>query len=142
VLSWRPDQCDRDRLFEPEYMNEWLQNKLSHKNFSKAETYLQDNGHFTPQYDFLVTQHGVRMVDYVLNMEELPDQFHHLMDAFNLPLRMKSSHKMNVARTSTTHLDVHHLDKKTVSSVQKVFPNDFDLSPLYEKAPTMKTETS
>ena len=121
-------------------MNEWLQNKLSHKNFSNAETYLQDNGHFTPQYDFLVSKHGVRMVDYVLRMEDLEDQFPLLMGAFNLSIRM-AKQKMNVARTSETHLDVHHLDEATVSSIQKVFPNDFDLSPTYNHTP-WKAETA
>ena len=120
-------------------MNEWLQNKLSHKNFSKAETYLQDNGHFTPQYDFLVTKNGVRMVDYVLTMEELAEQFRRLMEAFNLDITM--AQKMNVARTSDNHLDVHHLDEATVSSIQKVFPNDFELSPEYHKTP-WKTESA
>lgn len=115
-------------------MNEWLQNKLSHKNFSQAETYLQDNGHFTPQYDFLVSKHQVRMVDYVLRMEDLPEQFQSLMDAFRLNIRM-AKQKMNVARNSTTHLDIHHLDHATVSSVQKVFPHDFDLSPVYKQTP-------
>jgi hypothetical protein len=139
VFSWRPDQCDRNRLFDKAYMNEWLQNKLSHKNFSEAQSYIQDNGHFTPQYDFLVNRHGVRMVDYVLRMEELPEQFHQLMDAYSLDIRMEDK-KMNAARNSTTHLEVEDLDETTIKAVRRVFPNDFDLSPFYKKTPTPTTE--
>jgi hypothetical protein len=116
-------------------MNEWLQNKLSHKNFSDAQTYLQDNGHFTPQYDFLVNRHGVRMVDYVLRMEELPDQFHKLMNAYSMDIQMEDK-KMNAARNSTTHLEVDDLDETTIAAVRRVFPNDFDLSPYYKRTPT------
>ena len=118
-------------------MNEWLQKKLSHKNYSLAETYLQDNGHFTPQYDFLVTKHEVRMVDYVLQMDDLSNQFARLMSAFSLDIRM-ADQKMNAARTSGSHLEPSHLDKRTVSSIQKVFAHDFDLSPNYKKTPWQK----
>lgn len=116
-------------------MNQWLQNKLSHKNFSDAKTYLQDNGHFTPQYDFLVNRHGVRMVDYVLRMEELPEQFHKLMDAYSLNIRM-AEQKMNAARNSTTHLEVQDLDETTIKAVRRVFPHDFDLSAKYKRTPS------
>lgn len=115
-------------------MNEWLQNKLSHKDFSKAETYLEDNGHFTPQYSFLVTEQGVRMVDYVLNMDDLPEQFKGLMDAYSLNIHMVTK-KMNVARNSTTHLQIKDLDTATVKSIQKVFQNDFALNSKFVKGP-------
>lgn len=115
-------------------MNEWMQNKLAHKNYSLAETYLQDNGHFTPQYDFLVTKRGVRMVDYVLQMDDLSNQFSKLMGAFSLDIRM-AAQKMNAARTSGAHLEPSHLDQRTVSSVQQVFAHDFELSPNYKKTP-------
>ena len=121
-------------------MNEWLQNKLSHNDLSKAETYLEDNGHFTPQYSFLVTQQGVRMVDYVLNMDDLPEQFEGLMEAFSLNVHMVTK-KMNAARNSTTHLQVEDLDSVTVKSIQKVFQNDFALNSKFAKSPwPIKTE--
>lgn len=74
IKDWRPNQCDRDRLFDEGYMNEWLQNKLkpsdNHNNtLSIAMAYLTDNGHFTPQYEFLVGPHEVRMIDHVLRLE-------------------------------------------------------------------------
>ncbi|CAB9521029.1 Sulfotransferase family [Seminavis robusta] len=138
VFEWRPDQCNRNRLFEKDYMNEWLQNKLSHKDFDKAKTYLQDNGHFTPQYNFLVTKNQVRMVDYVMSMDELPTQFAGLMDAYSLRIKMAKK-KINAARNSTTHLEPKDLDSVTVKSIQKVFRHDFDLSPLFERNPWKKT---
>jgi len=115
-------------------MNEWLQNKMSKRDFTDAKTYLQDNGHFTPQYDFLVTNHEVRMVDYVLQMEDLPQQFESLMSAFSLDIRMARK-KMNAARTSGAHLEPNDLDAKTVASIQKVFSHDFELTPSYKRTP-------
>jgi hypothetical protein len=116
-------------------MNEWIQNKLSHKDYSKAETYLQDNGHFTPQYSFLVSKQGVRMVDYVLNMDDLAEQFEGLMDAYSFNIRMVGK-KINAARNSTTRfLEIKDLAPVTVEAIQNVFQNDFALDRKFAETP-------
>ena len=81
-----------------------------------------------------MTKRGVRMVDYVLQMDDLSNQFKALMSAFSLDIRM-ADQKMNAARTSDAHLEPHHLNQRTVSSVQHVFAHDFDLSPKYKRTP-------
>ena len=74
------------------------------------------------------------MVDYVLEMEQLDEQFGKLMGAFGLDIRL-AKHKMNAGgRNSTNHLDVHDLDDTTLLAAHKVFPHDFeDLNPQYTR---------
>lgn len=78
--DWRPNTCDQGRLYDKEYMNEWISRKL---NQSESD-YLLDNGHFTPQWEFLVAPHQVRRVDYVLQLDKVSQQFPRLVDAFGL----------------------------------------------------------
>ena len=66
-------------------------------------------------------------------MEDLPENFRSLMQAYSLNIRLADK-KMNAARNDT-HLEVKDLDETTVAAVQKVFPHDFDLSPFYKKTP-------
>ena len=105
VFDWRPDQChNRTQLNQPNYMNQWLRDKLLQmgRATSMTETsdtagttttaaaaammYLQDNGHFTPQYDFIVGPNQVRYVDHVLRLESLNDGFVELNKAYGLQL--------------------------------------------------------
>lgn len=128
VKDWRPDQCNRTRLMEPEYMNEWLQNKLrsQHKEPS-AEGYLTDNGHFTPQYDFIFGPHEVRMLDYVLRMDDdLDESFDKLMAAFSSSeLKLKKFNSIGAQqRDKESQLNVKHLNSETLSIIQKTYEKD------------------
>lgn len=75
------------------------------------------------------------MVDYVLEMESLDDQFEKLMSAFSLDIRM-AKQKMNAARNST-HLEASDLDEVTIAAAQKAFPHDFDLNQQYTRSPAV-----
>jgi hypothetical protein len=130
ILDWRPDQCDRTKLFDVSYMNSWLREKMNDREQHSALAYLSDNGHFTPQYQFVVGPHDVRMVDYVLHLDDnLEDHFDLLMRAF----RLDKVHlqKMNAisaeSRDTKMHLTVNDLDKETVQMIHGLFGRDFEL---------------
>jgi hypothetical protein len=134
VKEWRPDQCDnRTRLFDKDYMNQWLAKKLSDRESSPltASSYLSDNGHFTPQADFLVGPHQVRMVDYVLRLDDpkdpLSDQFQRLTAAFGLSnMRLPQMGAISAGERNTTeHLSVGHLQESTLDSIHRRYPHDF-----------------
>lgn len=137
VFDWRPDQCNRTRLFEANYMNEWLQHKIGESNervllgtSTAATSYLADNGHFTPQYEFIVGPHQVRMVDHVLKLgDELHLQFEALMRAYKLShIQLKKLNALGAeARDHDKHLGVHHLDRDTLTLLHQRYPHDFDL---------------
>lgn len=138
VFAWRPDQCKRERLFEKAYMNEWLQDKLSDRDTDPALAYLTDNGHFTPQYDFVFGPNDVRMLDHVLMLDDtLPDQFSRLMTRFSLPhVELEKLNALGAqARDSDEHLTVGDLDEKTVKAIHESYPHDFDLG--YSKIKTV-----
>lgn len=133
VFSWRPDQCDRGKLLDQDYMNEWLSNKMKQQKRDSGAAYLMDNGHFTPQYDFIFGPNEVRMLDYVLTMddphESLADQFNRLMDAFGMSdVRLVKFNALGAAdRDSETHLGVKHLNPTTISLMQSLYADDFSL---------------
>lgn len=135
VKDWRPDQCDnRTRLFEASYLNKWLSRKLEGRTSQTAEGYLADNGHFTPQHEFLVGPQQVRVVDYVLRMDNpvspLAEQFARLMAAFDMPKNMTLPFMGAIssgARNTTQHLTTHHLDQSTLDWIHRLYPDDFDV---------------
>jgi hypothetical protein len=135
VFDWRPDQCHRKMLSNKSYMNEWLSKKIRNRETDSGRSYLIDNGHFTPQYDYIFGPHQVRMLDYVLFMDQdnFNDQFHTLMDAYDLPnVRLQKINALGATARTEDHLDVHHLDTTTVQWIHNMYPDDF--APLgYEK---------
>ena len=136
VLEWRPDQCQRSRLQDASYMNVWLRDKLQTRqnDDGSALGYLLDNGHFTPQYDFIVGPHEVRMMDYVLKLEDdLSTQFGRLMKAFGLDhLELRKLNALGAQERNTeTHLGKQDLDGDTIQLIHELYPNDFEFG--YEK---------
>ncbi|GAX17293.1 hypothetical protein FisN_10Lh152 [Fistulifera solaris] len=129
--DWRPYQCDEKRLFEPEYLNDWLQRKIqAQPQTPSAERYLMDFGHFTPQSEFIFGPNEVRMVDFVLFMDDSFDRsFDQLMAAFGLSdIKIKKFNALGAKeRTVDTHLNVTHLDRQTLSVFNSRYAEDFAL---------------
>lgn len=134
VKDWRPDQCDnRTRLFDPSYMNDWLTKKLRGRESQTAQGFLADNSHFTPQHEFLVGPHQVRVVDYVLRMDDpdwpLAEQFDRLMAAFGMSADIKLAHMGAISageRNTTEHLTTDNLHPSTLDWIHRQYPDDFD----------------
>jgi hypothetical protein len=136
VLSWRPDQCDRTRLFDKEYMNEWLRAKMKDQlKDPSGLSYLRDNGHFTSQYDFIFGPHQVRMIDHVLPIDDadLSEKFSRLMEAFSLDkVKLQKLNALGAAaRESGAHLEVEHLDQQTLACIDELYEKDFMLGYSY-----------
>lgn len=126
VLDWRPDQCDRSKLHDTAYMNEWIRTKLLQRN---RTAYLADNGHFTSQYDFVYGPHQVRMLDYVLKMEDLGGPFQALMGAFGMDkILLEKRNALGAAKRQTENqvdpLDL--LEESTIRMIQEVYREDFE----------------
>jgi hypothetical protein len=117
-------------------MNEWLSNKLQNRERDSGMAYVTDNGHFTPQYEFIFGPHEVRMLDYVLRMDDdessLADDFGRLMDAFDMDsVRLEKLNALGAesrgSSGETLHLDVHDLNSSTLQWIHYVYPDDFAL---------------
>jgi Sulfotransferase family len=129
VFDWRPNQCDRSKLLDATYMNEWITRKIRNRKRDSGLSYLVDNGHFTPQYDFIVGPHQVRMLDYVLKMndESLADDFSKLVKAFGLSstVQLQKLNALGAAARGDAHLTVEHLDDASRRVIQELYPFDF-----------------
>lgn len=140
VFEWRPDQCDRTRLFDEVYMNEWLDQKIRQQNRRSGAAYLMDNGHFTPQYDFIFAPNDVRMIDYVLTMDSsqtpLSDQFNLLMNSFSRPeIQLVKFNAFGAEnRTADTHLTVTHLNLSLICLIHNLHGSDFRLGYIGERS--------
>jgi hypothetical protein len=129
VTKWADTiECNSTLIHEPAYMNKWLRGKMkrSSSTLYQPKDYLDLNGHFTPQYDFVVAHGDIRMVDYVLRMDNLQEEFPSLMQAYGVNAVM-SSKKRNVARNDTRDLEPKHFDETTRGRVQDTYMHDFDL---------------
>lgn len=135
-MSWRPDQCDRSRLSDVNYMNEWLSNKIRNRETDSGRSYLIDNGHFTPQYDYIYGPNQVRMLDYVLFMdsEHFNENFATLMQAYELPnVKLQKLNALGAAARGDTHFDTSHLDNKTIQWIHNMYPDDFSIGGYAKK---------
>jgi len=126
-MPWRPNQCDQDRLFDEVYMNEWLSQKLHDR---ERDSYVTDNGHFTPQFEFIFGPNEVRMLDYVLQMDNgrLSEDFDRLMHAFGLDkVKLKKVNALGAAERgdAQTYLDVHNLTEASLKWIHELYELDF-----------------
>ena len=128
VLDWRPDQCNRSRLTDQSYFNEWIQRKLNDQERDTALGYLMDNGHFTPQYEYVMGPNQVRMVDYVLKLEQVDAQFPRLMKAFGLPqVQLEKVNALGAhERKDVARLGVGDLDVATRKVLHQLYKHDFE----------------
>jgi hypothetical protein len=127
TIRWDGTACNKTRVHEPNYMNGWLQKKLTHTPTSELshKDYLHENGHFTPQYEFIVSSGDIRMVDYVLRMDNLQSEFPALMKAYGINASLPIN-KRNSARNDTD-LEATHFDETTETLIHKKYGHDFDL---------------
>ena len=131
---WDFIDCNRTRTQEPEYMNEWIRDKLEKIPTGQLtpRDFLEYNGHYTPQSQFLISYPSqIRMVDYVLKMENLSTEFNALMKAYGITANIQA-HRKNTARNGTTgDLDASHFDAKTVALVDERYGEEMEM--LYNR---------
>jgi hypothetical protein len=128
--SWdaKAVECNASKMHEVSYLNEWLERQL-HRRTTKqltAQDYLDYNGHFTPQYDFVVSPLGVRMVEYVIRMDEMMKEVPALMQAYGLNILLPSR-KGNTSRNHSSDLQVDNIDSHVQGLIREIYLDDFKL---------------
>jgi hypothetical protein len=109
-------------------VNQAIQEKLKILLSAEKDSkyYYMRWGHRIPQYDFVFDSKGNRMVDYVLHQENLNDEFHSLMHAYNLPLQLSNYH----ARPRPAFgLDfgIFNLTMDTIRLIETAYAQDFSI---------------
>ena len=126
---WDEVECNRTRVQEPEYLNEWIEDKLTQlsKDRLSPKDFLNYNGHFTPQSQFLISYPSqIRTVEYVLRMDNLTSEFTALMKAYGISAEM-IPHKKNAARNTTDDLGANSFDSKTLALFRKQYGHDIEI---------------
>jgi hypothetical protein len=128
---WDFVDCNRTRVQEPEYMNEWIRHKLEQIPAGRLapKEFLNYNGHYTPQSQFLMSYPSqIRMIDYVLQMENLAPEFNALMKAYGISAEMLP-HRKNAARNASAgDLEASHFDAKTLDLFHERYGDDMDIT--------------
>jgi hypothetical protein len=129
--SWDTDvvECNARRMHQATYLNEWLQFRLNRTTTRQLTTaapdyYLYYNGHFTPQYDFVVSPLSVRMVDYVIRMDKMKEEFPALMQAYGLDIQLPTN-KINAARHHSIDLQVNSIDSNVQALIRETYRDDW-----------------
>jgi hypothetical protein len=135
------EDCNRTRISDPTYLNEWIEMKLQQRSSSStttkkdtpptmmsAEDYLYENGHFTPQSHFIVTpKTHVRYAEYVLRLDDsLGENFQLLMRAYGMHVRSPPT-KTNTVRNETTDLQGDGINSRVDELLHQRYQQDFDI---------------
>ena len=99
---------------------------------------MDQNGHFTPQYEFAIDQGNIanndvpiRRLDYVLNMGNLQPEFDALMKAYGIDATMpvtKFNSAFNIARNASQDLKAKVLnERKARQMAEESYQDDIDL---------------
>lgn len=104
---------------DPDKLNQWIKNKFSAINHLP---HIHDN-HFVPQYKFIFDKNGNKKVDFVLNYENLKNEFNELMKMFNLPVFL-TDEKINKKKCNLTSDD---LNEESKMLIKQYYKKDFEL---------------
>jgi hypothetical protein len=83
--------------------------------------YFRSAGHFIPQYDY-VFEHRRRIIKHVLRFENLVDEFHALMELYDLPLRLPTR-KVRPSHSKT--IVANNLTRKSLELIERLYQDDF-----------------
>jgi hypothetical protein len=88
-------------------------------NFVETRFNLQ---HWWPQHKFIYDADGNKMVDYVLRMDNLNQEFNDLMREYNLPLQLNSK-----TNESNKMYGLKDIFTNNLSKINKIYKKDFEL---------------
>ena len=116
-----PQSLDRN------FFNDKLRKKLvDGLNYTEdLKTYFRGDGHLIPQYDYVVGPRNVRMVDYVLQLENITQQFPYLTQAYGL--KMFLGKRTNVHKNETIQLSSKDLDDGVMERMKNLYHADFGM---------------
>ena len=115
-----------------ENLNKWVETsmrdiigKVKRGDISRNRTgngaYFRSAGHFIPQYDY-VFEHRRRIIKHVLRFENLTDEFHALMELYDLPIRLP---RRRVRPSHSKTVTAYNLTRRNMELIERLYDNDF-----------------
>jgi hypothetical protein len=103
-----------------ENLNQWI-----HDNLERVSQNFQHDCHFIPQYEYLFREDGTPTCDYILNFDNLNNDFNALMREFNINLDITTIEPIN--KTVAKSLNRNHLNLKSREIILSVYTKDFEI---------------
>ena len=107
----------KEQMNNATIMNHWLQDLFN-------DTIMMKRAHFLPQHHYIYDMNGIQLVDHVLKLENLNEEFSILMKQYNIDVTLPQESKFN-ARNSSSALAVKNLDSRTIALMNDVYLEDF-----------------
>ena len=82
-------------------------------------------GHWIPQYDFFYNRKGQCIIQHLLHLELLQEEFPQLMQAYQLEKVQLPQHQVKARGEQL--MDVHNLTLATMKLIEVVYERDFEL---------------
>jgi hypothetical protein len=134
-----------------EHMNQWIQKVLSTRiQFVNTyypwsqPSYCDNGGHYVPQYQFVYhpkDRHNTNnkpIIQHILRMESLSNDFATLMNVYNLSLTLPHVMKGKTSSASSSRkFNVQDLTVKTLQIIEKVYHQDFDAFNYTKLSPSL-----
>ena len=105
---------------DPKKMNDWIRYYLNDETISGQGM----NCHFVPQYEYVFDDNGNRTCDYMLDFNNLSNDFNNLMKQENIDLKLEDKDKHN---KSTFTMSVSDLDEDNIKRIREIYHKDFSL---------------
>jgi hypothetical protein len=116
LLAWRTQQSTDN----PKTLNKWIQTALRRGINSLS-------GHMLPQHYYIFDINATQVIDHVLKYEQLPENFRHLMQEYNLKnVKLHSTERINQGhKGKQRRMTVSDLSGKTIALINDYFSQDF-----------------
>lgn len=85
--------------------------------------------HWWPQYKYIYDENGKKMIDHVLYLENLNQEFNELMIEYDIPLQLKKQ-KVNESKKL---YGLGEISNYNLLKINKIYNDDFKLSEQYKK---------
>jgi len=97
----------------PTNLDKWIKRKIRT---------IPNNGHLLPQYYYVYNKYGYKVVDHVLRVENLNEEFQELMKSYSLNINLG---KKTNARKDRSWLTVANLTRSTINKINSCYADDF-----------------
>ena len=124
-------------LTDPNFMNQWIID-ATERAMKTGTCY---HSHCIPQHKFAYSDDGNRIVNHILKMENLQEEFTDLMERYHLPVILEHANKTPTKGMSGTKLGVEDLSKEAITKINEWAKLDLELLGYEKLDPSSRSDS-